>query len=71
MAQFEKKIDGGGEEEEKELAPVQKMAILLVALGQEVAGETLKFLSDYEIEEITQAMASLKTVSVQMQDKVL
>ncbi len=50
---------------------MQKMAILFVAIGQEAGGEVMKFLSDYEIEEITQAIANLETVSVKMQDEVL
>ena len=36
-----------------------KVAILFVALGQETAGEVMKFLNDYEIEEITHAVAAL------------
>ncbi|MDA0338201.1 MAG: flagellar motor switch protein FliG, partial [bacterium] len=58
-------------EEEHELPVMQKVAILFVALGQESAGEVMKFLSDFEIEEITQSVANLKTVTVEMQDKVL
>ena len=50
---------------------MQKLAILFVALGQETCGEVMKHLSDYEIEEITQSVANLKAVSVEMQDKVL
>jgi flagellar motor switch protein FliG len=57
--------------DEAELPIGQKLAILFVALGQETCGEVMKFLSDYEIEEITQAVANLKTVTVEMQDKVL
>jgi flagellar motor switch protein FliG len=73
MAQAEPRVDEreGGEDEEHELPVMQKLAILFVALGQETCGEVMKFLSDYEIEEITQAVANLKTVSVEMQDKVL
>ena len=59
------------EEEEAGIPVMQRVAILFVALGQESAGEVMKFLSDFEIEEITQAVANLKTVSVEMQDKVL
>ena len=59
------------DEEESELPVMQKVAILFVALGQETCGEVMKFLSDFEIEEITQAVANLKAVSVEMQDKVL
>jgi flagellar motor switch protein FliG len=58
-------------EEEHELPVMQKVAILFVALGQESAGEVMKFLSDFEIEEITQSVANLKAVTVEMQDKVL
>ena len=58
-------------EEEAELPTMQQVAILFVALGQETAGEVMKFLTDYEIEEITQAVANLKNVTVEMQDKVL
>ncbi|MFC1525951.1 flagellar motor switch protein FliG [Candidatus Latescibacterota bacterium] len=58
-------------EEDHELPIMQQMAILFVALGQDTAGEVMKFLSDFEIEEITQAVANLKNVTVPMQDKVL
>ena len=50
---------------------MQQVAILFVALGQESAGEVMKFLSDFEIEEIAQAVANLKNVTVPMQDRVL
>ena len=59
------------ESEEEEIPLDQKVAIVMVALGEEVSGEVMKFLSDYEIEEITQAIASLKTISVELMDKVL
>jgi flagellar motor switch protein FliG len=58
-------------EEEEDLPVMTKVAILFVALGQEASGEVLKYLSDYEVEEITQAIANLKNVSVAQQDKVL
>ena len=60
-----------GADEENELPVMTKVAILFVALGQETCGEVMKFLSDFEIEEITQSVANLKAVSVEMQDKVL
>ncbi|MFT5376318.1 MAG: flagellar motor switch protein FliG [Candidatus Latescibacterota bacterium] len=50
---------------------MQKVAIVMVALGEEVSGEIMKHLSDYEIEEITQAIAALKNVSVELMDKVI
>ncbi len=59
------------EGEEEGLPTMQRVAILFVALGQETCGEVMKYLTDYEIEEITQAVANLKNVSVDMQDKVL
>ena len=59
------------DEEEREIPPMTKVAILFVALGQETAGEVMKHLNDYEIEEITQAVAALKNVTVKMQDQVL
>ena len=74
MAPSERRDRGADAEEDEEgpsLAPMQKMAILFVALGQESSGEVMKFLSDYEIEEITQAVANLKNVTVKMQDDVL
>ena len=58
-------------EEEDGLPTMQKVAILFVAVGQDTAGEVMKFLTDFEIEEITQAVANLKNVSVEMQDRVM
>ncbi|MFC1526861.1 flagellar motor switch protein FliG, partial [Candidatus Latescibacterota bacterium] len=63
--------DEDAEDEEHELPLMQQVGILFVALGQETAGEVMKFLSDYEVEEITQGIANLKNVTVEMQDKVL
>jgi flagellar motor switch protein FliG len=59
------------ESEEEEIPLDQKVAIVMVALGEEVSGEVMKFLSDYEIEEITQGIASLKNISVELMDRVL
>ncbi|MBT4499140.1 MAG: flagellar motor switch protein FliG, partial [Gemmatimonadetes bacterium] len=50
---------------------LQEVAVLCVGLGQEVAAELMKHLSDYEIEEITQAIAGLKGVSKEMVDGVM
>jgi len=72
MAQPERDSDSATDEEEEAGVPVmQKIGILFVALGQETAGEVMKFLGDREIEEITQAVANLQNVSVAMQDKVM
>ncbi len=64
--------DNAHEEEEGNEIPLpQKVAIVMVALGEEVSGEVLKHLHDYEIEEITQAIAGLKSISVELMDRVL
>ena len=55
-------VDPG--DSEPELPLTQKVAIVMVALGEEVSGEVMKHLSDYEIEEITQAIAGLKNTSI-------
>ena len=61
-----------GVEDKAEALPIMtKLAVIFVALGQETTGEVMKFLNDYEIEEITQAVATLKNVTVEMQDQVL
>ena len=51
--------DGDSEDEENSIATTDKIGILFVALGQETSGEVMKFLTEYEIEEITQAVAAL------------
>jgi flagellar motor switch protein FliG len=53
------------------LTPRQRVAVLMIALGQEAAAQILKYLNDYEIEEITQAIAELKTVTTEQEDEVL
>ena len=69
MAEDEDLQNGG--EEESELPLTQKVAIVMVALGEEASGEVMKHLSDYEIEEITQAIAGLKNISVELMDQIL
>ena len=72
MAQHEpQSIEDSEQDVEQELPTMQKVAILMVSLGEEVAGEVMKHLSDFEIEEITQAIASLKTVPTDLMDTVL
>ena len=74
MAQYaveQDRDESGEDEEEQELPTMQRVAILFVALGQETSGEVMKFLSDYEIEEITHSVAALKGITVELQDKVL
>ena len=66
MAEFED-AQGG----EDSLPPLQKVAIVMVALGEDASGEVMKHLTDYEIEEITQAIAGLKNISVEVMDGIL
>ena len=57
--------------EEEELNPQEKAAILMVALGEESADEVMKYLADYEIEDLTQTITQLKHLPVELQDTVL
>jgi flagellar motor switch protein FliG len=57
--------------EESELSSRQKVAVLMIALGQDTTAEILKYLNDYEIEDIAQAIAELKTVTTEQEDEVL
>jgi flagellar motor switch protein FliG len=59
------------EDDEAEIPLPQKVAIVMVALGEEASGEVMKHLSDFEVEEIAQAIAALKTVPTQQVDRVL
>ncbi|HJP29193.1 MAG: flagellar motor switch protein FliG [Candidatus Latescibacteria bacterium] len=56
---------------ESTLTPAQRLGTLFVALGQEVAGEVMKFMSDYEIEESAQAVAQLQSATAEMRQQVL
>ena len=72
MAQYDgPEGEGGPEEEESELPVMQKVAILMVALGEESSGEVMKHLSDFEVEEITQSIAALKNVPTELMTQVL
>jgi flagellar motor switch protein FliG len=53
------------------LAGLQKSAILLVALGDQVSAEILKCLSDDEVQMVTGAIANLPSVSLQQAQAVL
>ncbi|MFA6109348.1 MAG: flagellar motor switch protein FliG [Candidatus Latescibacterota bacterium] len=73
MAQFDR--PDGSEEQEQESEPElplkEKVAVVMIALGEEVSGEVMKHLTDYEIEEITQCIASLKNITPEIMDRVL
>ena len=49
----------------------QKVAVLMIALGQDTSAEILKYLNDYEIEDIAQTIAELRTVTTDQEDEVL
>ena len=65
------KLQDPADKAEEELPTRYKVAILMVALGQDASSEVLKFLSDCEIEEITQAIVALKNVTPELMDRVL
>ncbi|MDA0747717.1 MAG: flagellar motor switch protein FliG [bacterium] len=48
-----------------------KVAILMIALGQETTAEVMKYLTDFEIEQIAQAIAELDVVTTEQEDEVL
>ncbi|MFA6112077.1 MAG: hypothetical protein WDA75_25235, partial [Candidatus Latescibacterota bacterium] len=48
--------------EEEDLAARDKAAVLMVALGEECAGEVMKYLSDFEVEQLTQTITELKSL---------
>ena len=43
----------------------------MIALGQDTSAEILKYLNDYEIEDIAQTIAELRTVTTDQEDEVL
>ena len=65
-------IESNNEDEVEEgLSLVQRVAIVMLALGEETSGEVMKYLTDREVEEITEALATLKNVSADVMDQVL
>lgn len=60
-----------GDGDEPDIPTKQKVAIVMVALGEDVSGEVMKHLSDFEIEEVTQGIASLKNISSDIIDQVI
>ena len=71
MAQYAQTDVPDTKEEDEGLPALQKMAILMVAMGEDASGQVMKYLSDLEIEEITQAIADLRNVTSQLMDRVL
>ena len=68
MTEVDKRAQVG---EEEELTPREKAAILMVSLGEEAAGEIMKYMADFEIEEMTQIITDLKNLPTAIQDQVL
>ena len=57
--------------EEDGIPALQKVAILMIALGQEATAQVMKYLSDYEIEQIAQVITELDMVTTEQEDEVL
>ena len=71
MAQYEVEQNQEVEDDSNEIPLLQKVAIVMVALGEDTSGEVLKHLDDYEIEDITQAIAGLKSIAPSLIDHAL
>ena len=54
-----------------EMSASKKVAILMIALGQETTAEVMKYLSDFEVEDIAQSITELDVVSTEQEDEVL
>ncbi|MDA0748024.1 MAG: flagellar motor switch protein FliG [bacterium] len=54
-----------------EMSARRKAAVLMIALGQETTAEVMKYLSDYEIEEIAQTISEVELVTTEQEDDVL
>ncbi len=59
------------EEDVEEQSARTKVAILMIALGQETTAEVMKYLNDLEVEQIAQAIAELDVVTTEQEDEVL
>ena len=59
------------EEDTDEVPARTKVAILMIALGQETTAEVMKFLTDPEVEQIAQAIAELDVVTTEQEDEIL
>ncbi|MCK5889273.1 MAG: flagellar motor switch protein FliG, partial [Methylococcales bacterium] len=59
------------DDKEAKLSSVQKAALLLLAVGQERAGNVLKNLEPKDVQQVGEAMAKLGAVSTSMVDGVL
>ena len=56
-------------EEDDDIMPAQqKVAILMIALGQETTAEVMKYLTDREVEQIAQTISELDLVTTEQED---
>ena len=55
----------------EDLTPQQKVAVLLIALGEDTAAEIVRYLSDDETERVAQSIAEMTAVPAQLVDEVL
>lgn len=55
----------------EDLTPQQKVAVLLIALGEDTAAEVVRHLSDDETERIAQSIAEMQAVPAHLVDEVL
>ena len=56
---------------DKDLEAKEKVAILMIALGQDTTAHVMKYLSDMEIEDVAQTIAELDVVTTEQEDSVL
>ncbi len=59
------------EAQAEELSAHGKVAILMIALGQDTTAEVMKYLNDVEIEQIAQCIAELEVVTTEQEDEIL
>ena len=59
------------EPEDQELPARQKIAILMISLGQETTAEVMKYLTDMEVEMIAQSISEMEVVTTEQEDEVL
>ena len=59
------------EDEGDDLQARTKVAILMIALGQETTAEVMKYLTAYEIERIAESISELEVVTTEQEDEVL
>lgn len=48
-----------------------RVAVLMIALGQQTTAEVMKYMADYEIQDIAQAIAELDVITTEQEDEVL